>query len=431
MIDLDEFYKMVNKGEHIDRNELLAYFKKFEQVVIWGAGNLGSALGRILSTEGVSVSKYWDKNYVSIKSVEGVEVVDTFLGVNSPQKTLVVIGIVNGTQSHKWQIDQLKNKGFDNYILGQHLYEEIGCPMKLGEKLRPELCTKTSVCNINTCKKYRRILEENCNANKEDSIVVSVLDVIVSHRCSLDCYNCGQRQGVITREHPEYCIDYSADRICKDIDYVSENIDAIGTFSIIGGEAFLNKDLAKIVKHATTKANVGIVSVTSNGICNIKDDMLEVLKHPKVKFNFSNYTESLTKDKSELFWNNVKRVRDAGVYCNISTPLWMGPIDGKWELKEKPDFSPERLETVRRACVEGPAICNGFFYACPVAETYSKVETFPIEGYYFELDKSDNVRKDIYNILSKRYYSVCGGPHCGNGHLSEQVKPGVQYIDVN
>ena len=61
-------------------------------------------------------------------------------------------------------------------------------------------------------------------------------EFIVSHICTLDCVHCGQFVGVIKRRKPENSVDYPLERIKKDIDICMENIDVVGTFSIIGGD---------------------------------------------------------------------------------------------------------------------------------------------------------------------------------------------------
>lgn len=143
--------------------------------------------------------------------------------------------------------------------------------------------------------------------------------------------------------------------------------------------------------------------------------------------DFSNYTGSLNEKMKHLFEENVKKVKNVGLNCNVSTPIWNSIGD----LKEDANYSPEYLITVKNKCVEGPAICNGVFFVCPAAEMYDKTRIFPIDGQFINLHEHENVREEIKKLINRPYYEVCGGAHCGNSTKEGvEVLPGEQYIEL-
>ena len=421
MFDIEKFYRDAEAGEKVDEAGFLSYLQEFENVIIWGAGNLGTALGKKLLDKGIRISAYWDARYEVMSTCNGIPVIENFSGDYDPEKTMVIIGIVNGTRGHKWQEIELSEKGYSHRLFGMRVYEGIGCEMYIGQPLDVIQCTNSSICNFNTCKKYLRILENDVAPQKNDLISVHVLEFIVSHRCTLDCINCGQLVGTIKRNAPENYVDYPLERIKKDIDICMDNIDAVGTFSIIGGEPFIHPDIFEIIEHCLTKKNVAIISITTNGICSMPLEKLRRIKNPRVKINFSNYTATLER----LFDENVEKVKGAGVNCNVTVPIWNNITK---ELREQPDTSAKYLSWVKSRCNMGPSVSNGIFYACPTVEAYSKTGWFSAENQYIVLDEAKNVREEIRELLNRPYYESCGA-RCGNIKETYEVLPGEQYAD--
>lgn len=425
MFDLEKFYKDAENGERVDEAGFLKYLERWKNIVIWGAGNLGTALGRKLLDKGIRISAYWDARHEELRTCNGIPVLETYSGDFPAEETMVIIGIVNGTRGHKWQERQLNAKGYVHCLYGMRLYEGIGCEMYVGEPLEVENCTNSSICNFNTCKKYLKILEDCIAHGKQDVVSIQVLEFIVSHRCTLDCFHCGQQVGTIKREVPENYCDYPLSRIKKDIDICMDNIDAVGTFSIIGGEPFIHADIIEIIEHCLTKKNVAIISVTTNGICNMPREGLQRIKDSRVKINFSDYTASLDEKKKKLFEENVEKVKSVGLNCNVAVPIWSNTTN---ELRENPNMSPEYLTERKSVCNLGPSVCNGVFYACTSAEMYSKTLKFPVDGQYIVLDESADVRAEIKEMINRPYYQCCGFI-CSNSKNSFQVLPGEQYTE--
>lgn len=56
MFDIEKFYQDAEAGRKVDEAGFLQYLEGYKNIVIWGAGNLGTALGKVLLEKGVKLS---------------------------------------------------------------------------------------------------------------------------------------------------------------------------------------------------------------------------------------------------------------------------------------------------------------------------------------------------------------------------------------
>lgn len=429
-MNIEDFYKKAEAGEKTDIEEFRQYVNGYQNVIIWGCGNLGKALGKVFDEKGIRLTAYWDVKAEEMKEHKGIPVLKTFTGDFKPEQTLVIIGIVNGTLSDHWQKAQLESRGFQHYLYGMKVYEGIACPMVRGEKLDIQRCTQTNICNFNTCKKYMNLMDQSSD-EKEDFIAIQVLDVLMTNRCTLDCVYCGQQVGVTKRKFPEKYKDYPLDRIKRDIDLVTDNVDVIGAVSLIGGEPFAYPHIAEVIEHCLSKSNIAIISITTNGVCNISQEALECMKNARVKLNFSNYTASLGERPKNVFEENLKKVREAGIPFNNATPIWAACTDDI-VLRENPDFSAEYLTKRKKYCQENHKmdahVAGGIFFPCGTMEYYDRNEKLDVRKDTVDLHQEENLRERIAALLKQDYYEACGY-RCANGVAAPQVLPGEQRRD--
>ncbi len=421
--DVEKFYKDAENGLECNLDAFRMYLESFSEVIVWGAGNLGTALGKGLIERKCKLSLYWDRNYSEIGYKNGIPVEEPFSGDHNPEKTLVIIGIVNGTLSHTWQKSVLEGHGYKNYLLGMPTYEAIVCPLAISKPFDIRECVGTSICNFNTCHKYMNILGKD---RHKTGLSIHVLEIIVSARCTLDCKFCGQQAGETKRKFPEKYKDYPLEEIKKSIDSIMDRVDMVGTFSVIGGEPFIHPNIVEILEHCLSKDNVGIISITSNGIFKLTDDLMKVLKNDRIKINLSNYTSFLNQEMKALFEENVRKLLDQGIACNTGTPIWSTLSD---ELKPNPDYSDEHLDKRRGICVFGPSVAGQYMYACPQTERMARMEVHDMSEDTIDLrEDTDNLTERIRIMLEKTHYNSCRYM-CSNGIDTTIIPAGEQWED--
>ncbi len=423
MFDVEKFYYAAETGERVDISEFQDYLNGFENVIIWGAGNLGTALGKILIEKGINITIYWDQDYENKHECNGLKIIAPFSGNFAVDSTLVIVGIVNGTLSHTWQGNELKKHGYKNYLLGMHTYEAIGCKEEKGKAFDVRECVNTSICNFNTCKRYMNIVKGD---RINTGLSIQVLEIIVSSRCTLDCKYCGQQAGETKRKFPEKYRDYPIEEIIHSIDVVMDRLDVVGTFSVIGGEPFIHPQFADIIKHCLSKDNVAIISITTNGVCDMNEELLRSIKDDRVKINFSNYTRLLGEKEKRLFYENVKRVQKVGISCNVATPIWQIITD---ELIDNPDFSESTLDKRKEICVFGPSIAGNYFFACPQTERQFRMEVHDLREDVIDLSNEKGLTEKLVNLLNRRHYNACKYI-CTNMKPTKQIPAGEQYHDT-
>ena len=89
------FYKEAESGEAVRAEECLQQIRQYKRIVIWGAGNLGSVLGKRLMECGVEIEAYWDARYEDIKECNGLPVREPLKDVEDRDQLLAVFCITN------------------------------------------------------------------------------------------------------------------------------------------------------------------------------------------------------------------------------------------------------------------------------------------------------------------------------------------------
>src|SRR6185436_6913648 len=89
-------------------------------------------------------------------------------------------------------------------------------------------------------------------------------------------------------ENPE---NAELDEMLKTIDSMTQKMDEIYEFRLIGGEPFMNKELHLVAEHLTTKENVQKVSVFTNATIVPKEHQWQAFQHPKIRFFITDYDE--------------------------------------------------------------------------------------------------------------------------------------------
>jgi hypothetical protein len=426
--DIKRFYADAFAGNPIDTAAVFDYINSFDTVIIWGAGNLGSALEEKLRESGVKVTAFWDQAYSVIGAKNGLPVLESF-GENPAHNkatTLLVCGIVNGTMSHKWQEAQARIHGYGNFILGMQLYAGTVCGFRRDLPIDVSVCAKSKICNFNTCKKYVNIFSRP-SEGKEYRLACNIVNLLVGYECTLCCESCGQHLGLMRESRPDNYRLYPLEQIKKDLDAAMEVIDHIGGLSIIGGEPFANPKLNEVVGHALSKPNIAVVSVTTNGIYRVADDYIKSMKHDRLKVNFSNYTAALGERQKALFADNVAQMKRCGIDPNISVPIW-SDVEGFDRIN--PDVPEKYYVSAKEACIEDITVANGKIYACPQTGVYEALGIPGIEEDIISLCDTPDLKRVVYEMRRRPYYPSCRFL-CGNQEPHAQVQPGIQRRGFN
>lgn len=419
MFDIDRFYAAAHSGDPIEIEALRDYFQSFETIVLWGGGNLGKAIGAKLLEMEIPVTVYWDIRAMELGNIHGLKVMEPFHGDFPKDKTLVVACIVNGSSGGGWAKALLAENGFSRVLDGMSLYEAIVCPITRHGKANPRLCLGSIMCNVCACDRFLNNLKNETTVPAgEERLDFNVVTFIVNQKCSLECKHCGQYMNSYPHEKR---VNIPLASIKRDIDKFFDAVDMVGVVSIIGGEPFLHPDINDIVAYILSKDNFGALNVTTNGICNITEDMLRGFDSDRVKVTFSDYTKSLSPRQVAVFLANVDLVEKMGIIYSIGTPIWSLPSS----LSQK-DHTVAEMTAMKRECPSiwlCMSVKNGRFFPCSKTEPVHSLGIVDFETDYVDIANSasaKDLKEDLRSVLARDYYQTCR--YCGGdcGELLEQ-----------
>lgn len=404
MFDINHFYETAESGHSVDENALKDYLKSFRTIILWGAGNLGTAVGRKLLSMEIDIECYWDERAESLQNCNGIEVRPLFDKEYDKESTLVISCIVNGSLGKEWTESVIvEHGGYPHFLYGMLLYEAIICPLKAGEPFQIRTCTESKACSLCNCGLYTNLLHQSKQIEESpDELIFQLITFIISTRCTLKCKYCGQRLNEYDR-----CdrVDFDLDEIKSDMDLFFGAVDFVGMVSIIGGEPFLHPKLGEIVQHCLTKDNFGVINITTNGVCEISPELLKKIKNDRVKISVSRYDAFLNRKQIELIDTNIRHIREAGIVCSVSTPLWYKPD----EIAEQ-DFSETELLKNRSNCKVVKmcaAVKNGRFIPCSIAENMDGLHLYKTESDCLNIRDSKNLKQRLKKHLQQPYYEAC------------------------
>lgn len=417
MKEIDDILERARRGEEEYSCEVKKYIKSFHRIVLRGAGKFGTAFGAFLLAEGISREHlcYWDVRASELKEVNGIEVMHPFSSEYDREETLIINCIPNGSLSGSIGQQAFLDRGYRYYLFGMALFEVLMCRMKPETGFNATVCIETTFCNWCACKRLSGVLQNHCKSlhlnNFSDELVLPVATFVINQKCTLKCKHCGQYMNDYL---PEDRVNISFERIKTDIDRMFAAVDAISFVSIIGGESFLHPALNDIIDLVLAKPNFGVLGITTNGICDMKDSHIRKLKNKRIRLIFSDYTVSLPEKQRNIFNRNVKRASEGGVSLTVGQPLWSTPASlRKLNLPEATKVMMKAGCNSRNSC---KTIQNGIYYPCSTTAGIGSHHLADYSCDWVRIDETQSaraLREKIMQLDEQPHYESCD--HCGEG----------------
>lgn len=415
--NVGEFYEKARSGETLDKKTVVDFLREFDGVILWGAGNLGNAVGRYLLNENVTIVEYWDKNYANMGECNGIKVNEPFNKPYVNENILLIPCIVNGSLGDEWASAMLRAHGYNNILKGMEIFEGLICPLSDSTDFDIEICTRQKACSLCNCQRYVNILSKKME-KKDDPIILQLVTFIISNKCTLKCKYCGQ---FITHYPVEERKNYDLDNILRDIKNFMDAVDFVGMVSIIGGEPFLHENLDKIVLELLKYKNLGVVNITTNGVCQITQDLLQKIKNPRVKISFSIYKSYLSDAQKKLIDKSVQIVRESGINYSLSEPVWS--IPGKVEkiiIRDKGSAIFRKANCKNK--IMAVSVRDGKFIPCSTIEVGTGLSILSDED-CVDVNDAQGLKERLRDSLERECYTAC--QYCKDGG-SETIIAGEQ-----
>jgi organic radical activating enzyme len=411
---METFIESARQGDSVESRVFVEFASQFKSIVIWGAGNLGTALGKKLLAMGLGVSAYWDVRTEEIKTTNGISVIPVFSGNFVPQESLIIFAITNNAVAPV--LRKNLEKAWPYNISGEDLLFAFFCPLSNTDREPdPEPCNSMPICYTYTCKRldsiYRNYVARSKNLAREELLFSRNLTLFASTFCSLNCTHCN----VYMNSYPKsYRKNVSTQRILSDISILMRAVDGFGHVLIQGGEPFLHKNISKIIENLLGYHNYGPLSIVTNGAVKIKTDALLAMQSPRVRLNFSNYAHVYNEQQKNIFLQNRKNASIHNIHSNLQnvTPNWIMP-----NTLDKKNTPVVLMRKKKEKCNLTLVCYDGKVFPCQFSLSLSALGVADYPTDYVALDAKKPIiaiREDIRSLLSRPCcYQSCA--HCSGG----------------
>ena len=234
-------------------------------------------------------------------------------------------------------------------------------------------------------------------------IVVPMLEITITSKCSLKCKNCISL--IPLYKNPS---DMDTETNIKSLTAMLDAVDQVNKLSILGGEPFLNNDLYKIINVVAPYDNVKCIIITTNGtIIPEGTELINSLKNNKVIVRISYYGK-ISKYTDEI----IKLCQDNNIRYELRflKEMWWSP--GSIEKRHK------NIKQLKKQYSNCPAsrcnnIIDGKLHHCSRSSNGMYLGIIPNEpkDYLNVLQNSDKetFRKEIIKFLfhDQDYITAC------------------------
>lgn len=417
MFDVENFYAHAASSYGVDAGPVLEHIKSFENVVLWGAANFGTAIGAYLLKNDVKVSIYWDLRASEIKEVHGLRVMEPFTGGLDPAKTIVILCINNNViKTSLW--NRLLEMGYTNSIKGDFLFMGTVCPFTGKTGVSASVCIEPFACRFVCCERLSSIVAHRSQESNESKIGPPIhlvyACILVNSLCNLNCKYCVQYiNNYPKRSHT----NVPTSRVCADIRAFLGAVDSIGGVSLMGGETFLHPGIHLIADALSEQENFGLASFPTSGTVPFDPKKLEHFKDPRLSINFGNYTKLLSTKQLDIYHKNIELVKNMGLSHTVGNPMleWLKPstlydlgknVEEMTRDKQACDMPPRNLQAK-----------NGKIHPCDLGVAIHNIGIADYPEDYVDIARTpdmNELRKKIRLFISAPYYRSCG--HCNGYH---------------
>lgn len=407
--DIENFVAAARYGDKVDPTTFVSYANQFANVVIWGAGNLGTALGIKLVALGVTVAAYWDIRSGEIIEKNGTPVIQPLSGGFLPERTLVIFAIGNVAVGPNIR-RQLSENGWDNVVHGNDLLQGLLCPLSNEAPVKASVCNSFNICSVCSCERLHNIVRIDA-ARKNDlppdeTLSFDRVHFIVNNVCNLKCTHCFLYINSYPKERKQNVL---TEQMLSDISVVLRAVHSFGVVNIFGGEPFLHKGIGSIVEKVLEHDNFGSVIVNTNGIAMITQKQLATMKDSRVRLAFSNYLEVLDERKKAVFFRNYEaaQAESINVQYQNSLPTW----NMSSTLEEKGDTVEVMTRKKAECGVRYLYVFDGKLFPCSFTLSVHDLGIADNATDYVRLDPQkspEEIRASIRQLINRPYYSACG-----------------------
>ena len=224
-----------------------------------------------------------------------------------------------------------------------------------------------------------------------NKIFMRSLDVMITTKCSMKCESCSNLMQYYTDP-----LNSDFQKILDEVNIITDHVDEISEYRVIGGEPMMNKEWANISYGLIKDDPKRKVYVWTNGTVGPKDEQLELLQGKDVSFVITDYGQ---------FSRNIENLKEKLTKFNLA---FVATEVRNWvdcSSLRKHNRTPSQLQEVYKECCAKYlyTLLDGRLYSCPFIANAAKLKAI-----------SDNPANyvDLYSdseVVKRRIKRLVGG----------------------
>ena len=332
---------------------------------------------------GIEVAAFCDNELRRVEGgYKGLEVIHTPTLTSRFPKARFIIAFFNLEEP----TEQLSSLGYDEFYSPLELLEKYDLNKHKHRVKQSYMETKISISK----KSHSMYFDES-------KTYLRSLDIMITTKCSMKCKSCANLM--------QYYVDAknTDEGILSAVENLSNNVDAISEFRIIGGEPLMNKNWAKIVNCVIAQDEKRELFIYTNGTIAPKEDDLKTFQGKDVNFYITNYGK-LSKNLDRL----VESLEKYDIsYMNKPADYWVDCSNVRQHNR-----SPKENKIVFKECCAKYffTLLNGKLYTCPFIANAANLNAIPLTNAdYVDLSSNtSNLREKISRLVNmKNFFPAC------------------------
>ena len=225
-------------------------------------------------------------------------------------------------------------------------------------------------------------------------IEIPFFDLNVNNLCTLKCKRCDQGMPYLNKK-----CRYTAEDTIANMKKLLSFVDYIYQIGILGGEPFINKDLAKVINWCASCEKIGSIIVVTNGTIFPGEKVLKSLKNKKIILGISYYP---IKDDS----NRIKLMEYCernGIHYHIRKDDWLDFGD----FRISRNYNRRQMKKTFQNCFLNKCVQynNGTLYRCTKTHLL-KDQKIDKPGKWEVISVKDIKSKKEMKKSLKKFYSL-------------------------
>ncbi len=414
----------------------IAELKK-RKIIIYGAGKLGQRLLHVFSKFGIKISFFWDIEANLLKEFDSIKIKypDFNEIAKADRDKYIILVTVIAENVCNMIFEKMLDSGYNNIISDKKFLDSLSyfeCKQDLEENkfnFDLKLCHICSMtkgehnrCDIFNKYTQNKLAKGVSETDLDKAFIIPSMGILVSNRCTLTCVGCNHLINYSKPENKNITMD--ADNILEDLNKILSAADMVNKVVIVGGEAFLYKDILYVIDHILRLPKIGIIQIITNGTVVPKNDQIfELLSNPRVILEISQYGDNVP----ERLQKNIEIFVSKLQQYNVK---YLYPKSLKWSdfgnFNERGYSKKKHRQIYSTCCFVSNDLFDGKLYKCSrsaYGTFLKKIPDFPSDYVDVHETSASNLRKKLLEFFDNKAPKVC--QFC-NGTSSATITPGIQ-----